>query len=244
MRTIDIARKVGISVNTVRLYEQLGYLPPIPRTPNGYRQFTEIHLCHVLLIRQGMQCTWLGGRLRHMILDVFTHAAQDNFNLAESTVDSVINQLQQNKIRAETAVDVLNHWIAEKPLGTQHDAMKIGEVANYLNISADTLRNWERNGLITVPRATNVYRIYNSREVERLIVIYTLRQARYSTLSILRMFHKLENGQVQNIRAILDTPPPEDDIVYATDHWLSTLDKIIAAAGTMKKLLREIQTLH
>ncbi|MBL7200262.1 MAG: MerR family DNA-binding transcriptional regulator [Anaerolineae bacterium] len=41
LRTSDIARAVGAHPNTVRLYEEWGFLPPIPRSPAGYRMYTE-----------------------------------------------------------------------------------------------------------------------------------------------------------------------------------------------------------
>ena len=51
LRTSDIAKAIGVHHNTIRLYEQLGFLPPIPRGDNGYRLFTERHLDQARLIR-------------------------------------------------------------------------------------------------------------------------------------------------------------------------------------------------
>lgn len=244
MRTIDVARKTGIAVNTVRLYERLGYLPAVPRTANGYRQFSERHLQHIYLIRQGMQCTWLGGSLRYLILDIFIFAAQGNFDRAETNAKNLIDHLQRDKTRAETAIIVLERWLKSGQLRPNQPGMQIGEVADYLDVSVDVLRNWERDGLLAVPRSTNGYRAYGPPEIDRLIVIRTLRQARYSTLSILRMFHKLEVDQNHDLRKALDMPSSEDDIIYATDHWLSTLTQVIAVAKTMQIMLQDIQTLH
>ena len=38
MKTSEIARMVGVHPNTVRLYEARGYIAPVPRAGNGYRQ--------------------------------------------------------------------------------------------------------------------------------------------------------------------------------------------------------------
>jgi MerR family transcriptional regulator, copper efflux regulator len=35
----QLARRVGISVETVRFYERIGLLPHPPRSPGGYRQY-------------------------------------------------------------------------------------------------------------------------------------------------------------------------------------------------------------
>ena len=51
LRTSDIAKAVGVHPNTVRLYEEWGFLPPIPRSPSGYRLFTGAHLDQMRLAR-------------------------------------------------------------------------------------------------------------------------------------------------------------------------------------------------
>ena len=44
LKTSDIAKIVGVHVNTVRLYEDKGFLSPVPRSKSGYRLFTPLHL--------------------------------------------------------------------------------------------------------------------------------------------------------------------------------------------------------
>ena len=41
------------------------------------------------------------------------------------------------------------------------------EVSEYLGISMDALRNWEMNGLLTVKRKENGYRIYTDDDIKR-----------------------------------------------------------------------------
>src|SRR5258708_6279512 len=44
LRTIDLARAAGISVQQVRNYEALGLLPQVSRGKSGYRLYTQHHL--------------------------------------------------------------------------------------------------------------------------------------------------------------------------------------------------------
>src|SRR5438128_2274651 len=44
LRTIDLARAAGISVQQVRNYEASGLIPPAERSPAGYRLYTQQHL--------------------------------------------------------------------------------------------------------------------------------------------------------------------------------------------------------
>ena len=62
--TSDTAREVGVHPNTVRLYEEWGLLPPIPRSPRGYRLFTEAHLDLMRLARAALHGQWPGKEIR------------------------------------------------------------------------------------------------------------------------------------------------------------------------------------
>ncbi|HET6379657.1 MAG TPA: MerR family transcriptional regulator [candidate division Zixibacteria bacterium] len=55
--------------------------------------------------------------------------------------------------------------------------MRIGEVANQLGVSADTIRFYERSGLLPPPtREVNGYREYTPAEIERLRLLLDLRR--------------------------------------------------------------------
>lgn len=43
LRTVDVARRAGCSVQQIRNLEQAGVLPPTTRTPAGYRTYTQVH---------------------------------------------------------------------------------------------------------------------------------------------------------------------------------------------------------
>ncbi|MGY2066670.1 MerR family DNA-binding transcriptional regulator [Blastococcus sp. SYSU DS0619] len=52
LRTVDVARRAGYSVQQVRDLEHAGVLPPADRTPAGYRRYTERHV-HAALAYRG-----------------------------------------------------------------------------------------------------------------------------------------------------------------------------------------------
>ncbi|MGH2398114.1 MAG: heavy metal-responsive transcriptional regulator [bacterium] len=41
MRIGEFAKKAGVSAKTIRYYEEIGLLPPAPRTESSYRQYAE-----------------------------------------------------------------------------------------------------------------------------------------------------------------------------------------------------------
>jgi DNA-binding transcriptional MerR regulator len=51
MQSAQLARLAGVSTDTLRYYERLRLLPPVPRSPSGYRQFPAEALSRVRLIR-------------------------------------------------------------------------------------------------------------------------------------------------------------------------------------------------
>jgi DNA-binding transcriptional MerR regulator len=48
----QVARLVGVGIDTVRYYEKLGLLPAAPRRPSGYRVFDDVTVERLRLIKQ------------------------------------------------------------------------------------------------------------------------------------------------------------------------------------------------
>ncbi len=222
--TSQIASAVGVHPNTVRLYEQWNLLPPIPRTPSGYRKFNEAHLDQMKLARLAMHFTWMGGHIRKTAYEMVYSGAKGDLGGALEIAYRLRVQIQAEQAQAEAAADFLDNWVQGAAVDARAKPRRIGEVAKLLNITTDRLRNWERNGLIEVPRdPINRYRFYRTREIGRLRVIRTLSQARYSQMAILRMLMRLDQGETEDLREVLDTPRPDEDIFFVTDQLLSTL---------------------
>jgi len=223
LRTSDIAKAVGAHPNTVRLYEEWGLLPPIPRSPSGYRLFTERH-------RDQMRLAWtaLHSNLpaRPLVTSVVRTAARGDLGGALELAYAYLARVRSERAQAEAAVEFLEHWAAGQATDTGMPARRIGEVAQHLGVTVDMLRNWDRNGLLDVPRdPANGYRMYGPDEIGRVRVIRMLRLAGYSIMAILRMLRHFDQGGGSNLRQVLDTPRPDEDVYSVADRWLSTLDE-------------------
>src|SRR5512147_2163045 len=240
LRTSQLAQAARIHPNTVRLYEQWGLLPPAERNPfNNYRRFTQKHLDQILLVRQALRLTLLGGNIRTTVYDIIAQGKQDNYGSALELAYKLLSQVQAERAQAEAAVRYLERWVEGIPPDATTRPLRIGEVARLLNVSIDQLHNWERNNLLETPRdLSNGYRLYGPDEIGRLRVIRMLIRSRYSMMSILRMLNKLDEGETDQLRQALDTPEPEEDPRYVTDHWLTTLTELEAAAH---ELIQQIE---
>jgi DNA-binding transcriptional MerR regulator len=51
MRIGELAEQVGVNPKTVRYYEQIGLIPPAPRTSGGYREYTDTDAARLTFIR-------------------------------------------------------------------------------------------------------------------------------------------------------------------------------------------------
>ncbi len=232
LHTSELAKAAKVHPNTVRLYEKWGLLPPAERNPyNNYRRFTQKHLDQILLVRQVLRFTWLNEETHATAYAIMSQGVQDNLGGALELAYKLLLQVQAERAQAEAAVRYLERWVEGIPPDALARPLRIGEVAHLLNVSIDQLRNWERNNLLETPRdPSNGYRLYGPDEIGRLRVIRMLIRSRYSMMSILRMLNKLDEGETGQLREALDTPGSEEDALYVTDHWLTTLSELEGAA--------------
>lgn len=237
LRTSDIARASGVHPNTVRMYEGYGYLSPIPRTQKGYRIFTEDNLDQMRLIRTIMKWPYPGGKM--MVISIIKHAAREQLGSALEETYSYLTRVKSEIAHAEIATELMEHWASGTAIENTNISLSMRETAGLLDITKEALRNWERNGLIKVPRnPDNNYRVYGADEIARLRVIRTLRKAGYSMMAILRMMLVFDKGQKKDLKKVLDTPRPDENVYSAFDKWQSTLDE------TEKRVRKSIQLLE
>lgn len=258
--TSQIAGRIGIHPNTVRLYEDLHLITAPSRKGNGYRVFTDLHVDQFINARLAFQVEILQNGLRKLAVDVIKATAACDFPRALLLAAQYLAQIELEKDRAEEAIRIAESILSGSrdttqtvPPGSRDTAQTVPpasqpspppepspalhltrqEAADSLGITIDTLRNWELNGLLTVRRKRNGYRVYTEEDLNRLKLIRSLRCANYSLTAILRMLQALSLDPGADIRTAIDTP--DDDVLTACDILLSSL----AHAGKNMALIRE-----
>ncbi len=226
-KTVDIARMFGIHVNTVRLYEKYGLIPKPRRSENGYRIFTDIHVEQFKLARAALQVEVLQNGLRKQIMNIVKVSASGDYEKAIALTEAYMIQVEVEKEHAEEAIEITKNILSAGMGEFNYTNLFFSrrEVAERLNITIDTLRNWELNGLFTVKRLKNGYRVYTEKDLQQLKIIRSLRCANYSLASILRMLQALSANPNIDIRAVIDTPRKDDDIISACDKLLTSLNE-------------------
>lgn len=236
-KTAEIAKIIGIHPNTVRLYEKLKLIPKPERLPNGYRVFTEFHLEQCRLVRIAFQVEVLQNGLRKKIAQMIKVAATGNFDAAILLINDYLKQIKQERTNAEEAIEIVKQLLSGD-LQTPTQCLKRKDVSEALDISMDSLRNWEMNGLLTVKRKANGYRIYTDEDMQRLKIIRSLRCANYSLEAILRLMQQLSKNPNADIRTTLNTPKQSDDIISVCDRLIVSLS---AAEKNAYKILAMLQ---
>ena len=239
-KTAEIAAIIGVHPNTVRLYEEWGLIPAAKRQENGYRVFTAFHIQQFWLARTAFEIEVLQGGLRKKIVEVVKLSAQGNFEGAILLTQEYVADLGKERDNAEEAIHIVLHILA----GDSPDTpvfLKRKEVSDFLDISMDTLRNWEMNGLLTIKRKQNGYRVYSEQDIKRLKIIRSLRCANYSLEAILRMLQQLSQNPNADIKLALNTPRRDEDIISVCDKLIVSLSSAEKNALKMLDMLREMK---
>ena len=239
-KTSEVAAIIGIHPNTVRLYEKLKLIPKPERLSNGYRVFTDFHIEQCRLVRLAFQVEVLQNGLRKKITKVIKASATGDFDTAILLINEYLKQIEQERINAEEAIKIVELILSgDEQSNTQY--LKRKEVSKALDISMDTLRNWEMNGLLSVKRKENGYRVYTDDDIRRLKVIRSLRCANYSLEAILRLLQQLSEDPDVDIRATLNMPKQSDDIISVCDRLMISLSKAEQNAYKMREMLQDMK---
>lgn len=222
-KTSEIARCIGIHPNTVRLYEELELIPKPKRKANGYRVFTDVHMEQIKLARTAFKVEVLQNGLRKQVIAMLKTAATGNYNKAICLAKDYLQQIKKEQKNAEEAIAITQKLLSGGNQEIDMTVLTRKETANHLHITMDALRNWEMNGLLTVKRKQNGYRVYTHEDIRRLKIIRSLRCANYSLSAILRMLNTLSSNPKADIRQVIDTPKESDDIISVCDKLLTSL---------------------
>lgn len=238
-KTSEIAQIIGVHPNTVRLYEAHDLIPKPERKKNGYRVFTDFHIDQFKLARTAFEVEVLQNGLRKNAVEIIKSSAKKKFDEAICLAEDYLQQVRKEQINAEEAIGIVKEMLSDTVDvdETANLCLTRKEAADYLQVTIDTLRNWELNGLLRIKRKKNGYRIYTDEDVRRLKIIRSLRCANYSLTAILRMLSALSQDPKTNLELVIDTPRDDEDIVSACDNLLTSLR---IAERNMKAILVQL----
>jgi DNA-binding transcriptional MerR regulator len=195
LRTSDLAREAGLSVQMIRNYERLGFIPPAERSSSGYRRYGQRHLAALRTARvMIVGHTW---QRAHRILAA---AHQGNLGAALALVDERHAELDHLRRAAGQTLAALRAIAdslpyADEPVGAE-PYRTVGEVARQLGVRVSALRFWEQQGFVAPARdPSSRYRRYTPEQVRRLRVVVLLRQGGYTAEVIREVLAEVAGGR-------------------------------------------------
>ncbi|WP_328397338.1 MerR family transcriptional regulator [Nocardia sp. NBC_00416] len=176
LRTADVARRTGYSVQQVRNLERDGVLPPAPRTAAGYRRYDDTHLRAARAYR-ALAAGTDPVSAKQMMRAVQGHDLRRLYALLDAAHAALDRERRDLEFARAAARE-----IADEPLGDVRaaDAMSISELSRALGVRPSTLRYWDSVGLV-VPRRTTgrEARRYTPDDVRAARLVHQLRLAGY-----------------------------------------------------------------
>ncbi|MFJ4918379.1 MerR family transcriptional regulator [Streptomyces sp. NPDC088725] len=201
MRTVDVARRAGYSVQQVRDLEHDGVLPPAARTAAGYRIYGEIHLRSALAYRALALGT---GPVEAKRIVRAAHRCPVSEVLA--LLDAAHARLDRERIDLRLAKEAVEA-ISTEPLEDVRpsDSMSVSELAAALGVRASALRHWDTEGLVVPdrvsPRGTRRYSPAQARDAR---IVHQLRGAGYGVDPLRALMPGLRHGHgSEDVRAAL-----------------------------------------
>lgn len=185
----------------------------------------------------------LQNGLRKQVIGIIKVSANGEYDRALELAKEHLESISKEEKNAEEAIKIVeNNILNENTKNIKTYSRK--QVADYLGLTIDTLRNWELNGLLTVKRKENGYRVYNDEDIKKLKIISSLRCANYSLSAILRLLKQLDENKNTHIQEVLNTPNKDEDIVSACDKLLLSLKNAKIDCIKMTKQIEKMKKIN
>lgn len=199
LRSIDLARDVGLSTQAIRDYERYGFIPPVERGPQGYRLYGPQHL-QALRIARVLIAGYGWEHALHIMQHIHTH----DLSSVLAEIDARHAALHQSRREIEETLKALQTLSTALPSIREGNAsakpLYIRDVAQRAGVRVSAIRFWEAQGLVEPRRdKSSKYRLYNEQHVRTLQVIALLRRANYGFEAIRAVLEQLASGTPEQV---------------------------------------------
>ena len=109
MQIGQVARRCGVSVQTVRLYERMGLIETAQRRESGYRDYSNTVVARILAIKQGQA---LGFSLREMGMFLQLSPQNTEQALIQQFVEQKVQQIDQTVQQFQRLRQALHEFAA------------------------------------------------------------------------------------------------------------------------------------
>jgi DNA-binding transcriptional MerR regulator len=191
LRTVDVARRAGYSVQQVRDLEADGVLPPAARTASGYRSWTEVHVQAALAYR-AVAAAIGPVEARRLLRAAYDGRPSRLLALLDAAHARLHTERRDFALAQQAAAAIAAEPIDEP---WPSDAMGIAELAGALGVRTSTLRHWDAEGLVVPRRSPGGARSYAPGDVRDARIVSQLRRAGYGIGPLRALVPELRRGR-------------------------------------------------
>ncbi|MFI8927722.1 MerR family transcriptional regulator [Streptomyces sp. NPDC053474] len=205
LRPVDLARLAGVSTQLVRDYADAGVLPPVERTPSGYRRFHPVH-ARALLTYRALARGFGPETAREIMRAVHAGDVPEALALVDAAHAELHARREALRATAEALQAVAGEASADEPGLRPRVPLTVSEAAARVGVRPSALRVWEAAGLLAPARERGThYRRYGAADLRDARMISLLRQAGHPLAQIRPVLEDLrETGGSEALRAALD----------------------------------------
>lgn len=201
MRTVDVARRAGCSVQQVRNLERDGVLPPVTRTTAGYRIYGEVHL-HSALAYRALAVGTGPGEARRIVRALHRRPIAEALALLDAAHARLDRERADLRLAEEAAAAISAEPVED---ARPSDSMGVSELAAALGVRPSALRHWDAEGLVVPdrvpPRGTRRYSPAQARDAR---IVHQLRSAGYRIEPLRALMPGLRGGErTQDVQTAL-----------------------------------------
>ncbi|WP_423059360.1 MerR family transcriptional regulator [Brevibacterium linens] len=194
--TSRLAAVSGYSVQQIRDLERLKVIPPATRQPNGYRQFTSVHVTALRAYRR--LAIAVGPVIARATMREIRHVPYDEAVARIVALHVDLARSRNDTIAALHALDSIVEETAQDAPPAPGDTMSITQLSNALGVLSSTLRFWEQEGLIAPERAEHLgARRYPPGAVNEARIVAALRAGGYripAVQAVMASLHTIDDA--------------------------------------------------
>ncbi|MEV6908304.1 MerR family transcriptional regulator [Amycolatopsis sp. NPDC051071] len=201
MRTAEVARRAGYSVQQVRNLERDGVLPSAARTSSGYRSYGEIHVRSALAYR-ALAAAVGPVEAKKIVRAVHRDPVAEVLALLDAAHAGLDAERAELRLARE-AVRVISGEPLEDVRGS--DSMSVSELATALGVRPSTLRHWDAELLVVPDRdPARGTRRYTPAQVRDARIVHQLRLAGYRVEPLRALMPELRRSRrIEDITSAL-----------------------------------------
>ena len=225
-----LSAMTNVPRETIRRYEKRGYLSAARRKTNGYRVYSAAHIEQVRIARLAFSAYYTRP-LRAQTIVILRLSAEGRVQDCLREIQRYVDMIADERRRANLASDALQLLLSGARGGGELRFTR-PQAAAQIGASDETVRGWERSGLIGTGGKRYARLRFSENDLRRMRVVQLLVTCGYSMQAVLEA---LSDGSV------LISPEAGKDLVSIKDRWLEALGEAARRAEEMRAAALELQ---